>query len=77
MSATTRPIDLHRHVAVLSGKLSAARKKDPHGDHSALEAELKNARLKLHVQALVDEAPPLSAEVRADLDAIIRGGDAA
>lgn len=64
-------------------QIAHAKKADPAADVTELRRQLRAERLEEHIRKVVDEAPPLTAEQRERLAAILRSpgpssnGDAA
>jgi hypothetical protein len=65
---------LSKEAAQLRGQLANRSRFHPDEDHTELRAELKARRLEDHIRAVVDSAPPLTAEQRDRLALILRGG---
>lgn len=56
------------------GRLNAAQRHDPHGDHSRLRADLAAAKLEQYIEKVVSSAPPLTDSQRSRLAALLTGG---
>ncbi|QCB50546.1 hypothetical protein E5720_03935 [Rhodococcus sp. PAMC28707] len=67
-------MSMSKRTQSLGGKLGVTRRDDPHGDHSTLEAELATSKIEDRVREIVASAPPLSAEQRDRISALLVGG---
>ena len=67
---SSTPPDPH-HVAI--GRLGAEKRYRPEQDHSALELEVAQLSTTRAIRRLVEDAPPLTKEQRAELVRLLRG----
>lgn len=59
----------------LRAKLAAQSRHNPTGDHDQLRRDLAAAKLEEHVSRVVADAPPLTAEQRDRIAALLRGAN--
>jgi len=60
----------------IQGRLAAESRHRPTQDHTGLRRDLKAERLAEHVAKVVAQAPPLTAQQRDRVAALLRGGAA-
>lgn len=65
---------MKRQRLVLAGQIAASERHHPEADTTELRRQLKAETLAEHIQRVVDEAPPLSADQRARLALLLTGG---
>ncbi|WAL48264.1 hypothetical protein [Rhodococcus pyridinivorans] len=58
----------------IAGHIGNALKRDPAADTTDLRRELAASRIQDHIEAVLADAPPLTAAQKDRLAAIIRGG---
>lgn len=63
-------------VAKLRARIAGTRSNHPDADVTDLRRELKYAKAEDFLQKILGEAPPLNQAQRADLAALLVGGDA-
>ncbi|TFI45151.1 hypothetical protein E4P29_05395 [Rhodococcus sp. 1R11] len=64
-------MSVSRQTQSLGGKLGVSRRCYPDRDHTELETELATSKISDRVREIVASAPPLSAEQRARISALL------